>query len=85
LAEKEWSDVEGYAHAKTAVIEEILARTALKSFHEKAGERQVFLFVFSSSCCFFFKLFPMSQAASVATLPSALLLSDCRSVQGGCT
>jgi GrpB-like predicted nucleotidyltransferase (UPF0157 family) len=31
LAEKEWSDVEGYADAKTAVIEEILARTDQKS------------------------------------------------------
>jgi len=31
LAEKEWSDVEGYAHAKTTVIEEILARATPKS------------------------------------------------------
>jgi len=31
LAEKEWADVQDYADAKTAVIEEILARTALKS------------------------------------------------------
>ena len=31
LAEKEWVDVQDYANAKTAVIEEILARTALKS------------------------------------------------------
>jgi GrpB-like predicted nucleotidyltransferase (UPF0157 family) len=31
LAEKEWSDVEGYADAKTTVIEEILARAAPKS------------------------------------------------------
>jgi GrpB-like predicted nucleotidyltransferase (UPF0157 family) len=31
LAEKKWSDGEGYAHAKTAVIEEILERTALES------------------------------------------------------
>jgi GrpB-like predicted nucleotidyltransferase (UPF0157 family) len=31
LAEKEWSDVQDYADAKTAVIAEILARTALKS------------------------------------------------------
>jgi GrpB-like predicted nucleotidyltransferase (UPF0157 family) len=28
LAEKEWADVQDYADAKTAVIEEILARTA---------------------------------------------------------
>jgi hypothetical protein len=39
-------------------------------------------FFFVSS---FSKLFPFSQAASVATLPSALFVSDCRSVQGGCT
>ena len=31
LAEKEWADVQDYADAKTAVIEEILARAALKS------------------------------------------------------
>jgi len=31
LAEKEWADIQDYADAKTAVIEEILARTALKS------------------------------------------------------
>ena len=31
LAEKEWADVQDYADAKTAVIEEILARTALES------------------------------------------------------
>jgi len=37
--------------------------------------------VFSS----FPELFPLSQAASVATLPSALLLSDCRSVHSGCS
>jgi hypothetical protein len=30
-------------------------------------------------------LFLLSQAASVATLPSALFVSDCRSVQVGCT
>ena len=53
-----------------------------KSFHEKAGECQVFLsfclFFLSSSlfllCFFFCILFPFSQAASVATLPSALLV-----------
>jgi hypothetical protein len=33
----------------------------------------------------FFQLFPLSQAASVATLPSALFVSDCSSVQVGCT
>ena len=31
LAEKEWADVQDYADAKTAFIEEILARAALKS------------------------------------------------------
>jgi GrpB-like predicted nucleotidyltransferase (UPF0157 family) len=31
LAEKEWADVQDYADAKTAVIQEILARTAVKS------------------------------------------------------
>ena len=31
LAEKEWADVQDYADAKTAVIEGILARVALKS------------------------------------------------------
>src|SRR6516225_893195 len=31
LAEKKWADVQDYADAKTAVIEEILARAALKS------------------------------------------------------
>jgi len=46
------------------------------AFHEKAGERQAFSFIFSF---FFFissfsKLFPLSQAASVATLPSALFV-----------
>jgi len=31
LAEKEWADVQDYADAKSAVIQEILARTALSS------------------------------------------------------
>ena len=37
--------------------------------------------------CFFLSvsLFPFSQAASVAILPSALFVSDIRSVQGGCS
>jgi group II intron maturase len=44
-------------------------------FHEKAGECQVFSFILSLFSFFFFfvssfsKLFPFSQAASVATLP----------------
>jgi hypothetical protein len=33
----------------------------------------------------FFHFFPFSQAASVATLPSALLVSDSRSVPVGCS
>ena len=45
-------------------------------FHEKAGECQAFLsfffFFFFISC--FSQLFPRSQAASVATLPSALFV-----------
>src|SRR6266853_978442 len=53
-----------------------------KSFHEKAGECQVysfisslFLFFGSSSLILLFsQLFPLSQAASVATLPSALFV-----------
>jgi len=31
------------------------------------------------------ELFPVRQAASVAILPSALFVSDIRSVQGGCS
>jgi len=41
----------------------------LKSFHEKAGAGQEFF----CSLMLFSDLFPFSQAASVATLPSALL------------
>jgi hypothetical protein len=44
------------------------------SFHEKAGECQVFLCFFLFFVVSFFKLFPLSQAASVATLPSALFV-----------
>jgi hypothetical protein len=50
------------------------------SFHEKAGECQVFSVIFSLflSFCFIYlffpKLYPFSQAASVATLPSALFV-----------
>jgi hypothetical protein len=51
----------------------------IKSFHEKAGECQGFssIFLFFSFLFFissFSKLFPLSQAASVATLPSALFV-----------
>jgi hypothetical protein len=50
-----------------------------RPFHEKAGECQVFSFILSLFSFFFFvssfsKLFPFSQAASVATLPSALFV-----------
>jgi hypothetical protein len=46
------------------------------SFHEKAGECQPFscIFSFFFFISFFSKLFPLSQAASVATLPSALFV-----------
>jgi len=59
---------------------------AAKSFHEKAGECQVFPFVFFLFFVFsFFKLFPMSQAASVATLPSELFASpDDRRLTNSC-
>jgi hypothetical protein len=57
----------------------IVAPYGAKSFHEKAGECQVISFIFLSFSSFFFissfsKLFPLSQAASVATLPSALFV-----------
>jgi hypothetical protein len=50
-----------------------------KSFHEKAGECQATSFIFLAFSFFFFsssfsRLFPLSQAASVATLPSALFV-----------
>ena len=49
------------------------------AFHEKAGASQDgFVFTYMSSL-------PLSQAASVAILPSALLLSDYRSVPVGRT
>jgi hypothetical protein len=50
------------------------------AFHEKAGECQAFYlfslfsFLFFLLYFFFFQIVPMSQAASVATLPSALLV-----------
>ncbi len=51
----------------------------VKSFHEKAGECQGFSFIFLFFPFPFFissfsKLFPLIQAASVATPPSALLV-----------
>ena len=52
---------------------------AARSFHEKAGECQDG-FVFLTRC---FLL--LSQAASVAILPSALFVSDVRSVPVGCS
>jgi hypothetical protein len=52
-----------------------------KSFHEKAGECQAgflhfFCFFVCSSLFASSKLFPLSQAASVATLPSALFVEQ---------
>ena len=52
----------------------------VKSFHEKAGECQAISFIFLSffflfllsSSFLLFQIVPLSQAASVATLPSAL-------------
>jgi hypothetical protein len=46
------------------------------NFHEKAGECQGFLSFCLSSFLFssFSKLFPLNQAALVATLPSALFV-----------
>jgi hypothetical protein len=50
-------------------------KQAANSFHEKAGECQAFSFIFSFLLLVSFsKLFPLSQAASVATLPSALFV-----------
>src|SRR6267143_3124408 len=50
---------------------------SVNAFHEKAGKCQVF-FLFFLLLHFFFssfsRLFPLSQAASVATLPSALFV-----------
>jgi len=57
-----------------------LSPDGANSFHEKAGECQDFSFIFSLffSFCFiyffFFQIVPFSQAASVATLPSALFV-----------
>ena len=53
---------------------------AHRSFHEKADPCQEFF-----ALCMIFSIFPFSQAASVATLPSALLVSDFRSVPLGCS
>ena len=52
----------------------------LSAFHAKAGECQAFTAIVFLCFSFFFfissfsKLFPLSQAASVATLPSALFV-----------
>ncbi len=48
------------------------------AFHEKAGRSQVFI-------CSLDKVFSPAEWATVATLPSALLMSDFRSVQVGCS
>src|ERR1700726_4781116 len=59
---------------------------ARKSFHEKAGECQAFSFIFSSSL---FLLFPNCSHCAKPPLSPPFhphsLLSDCRSVQVGCT
>jgi hypothetical protein len=56
------------------------------SFHEKAGECQAFSFIFSSSL---FLLFPNCSHCAKPPLSPPFhphsLLSDCRSVQVGCT
>src|SRR5216683_3457718 len=63
------------------LLEESLAKKhePVNSFHEKAGECQgcsfIFLFFLSFSLFLLFpNCSPLSQAASVATLPSALLV-----------
>jgi hypothetical protein len=50
------------------------------AFHEKAGRSQGISFVVSSH-----KVFSPRRVATVATLPSALLVSDSRPVQVGCS
>jgi len=54
------------------------ARNWDNPFHEKAGECQgfsiIFLFFLSSLFLLFPNCFPLSQVASVATLPSALFV-----------
>jgi hypothetical protein len=57
----------------------------LNSFDEKAGQCQVYSFI---SSFFFFvssfsKLFPLSQAASAATLPSAVLVDHRLLIRSG--
>ncbi len=63
---------------------------ALSAFHEKAGECQVFSFILSLFSFFFFV--SSSASCSHSAKPPLSppfhphsLLSDCRSVQGGCT
>jgi hypothetical protein len=54
---------------------------SVNAFHEKAGRSQVGSFVFSLDKGFFSR-----RVATVATLPSALSMSDfVRSVQVGCS
>ncbi len=101
-----WSNVESgteieltipanIAHAGTAQRRSWLARkgNAVNSFHEKAGECQVYSFIF---CLFLFfgsssliLLFPNCSHSAKPPLSPPFhphsLVSDCRSVQGGCT
>jgi hypothetical protein len=64
----------------TPRVEAASGKDQQSSFHEKAGECQDFSFIFlffslsASFICSFSQLFPLSQAASVATLPSALFV-----------
>ena len=68
----------------------ILLKKLTNPFHEKAGECQVFSFILSLLfflfLCFF--LWILSHSAKPPLSPPFhphSLLSDCRSVQGGCT
>jgi hypothetical protein len=71
---------EGTVTAEAAGSSPSRKSLTINSFHEKAGECQDFSFIFSLffSFCFiyffFFQIVPFSQAASVATLPSALFV-----------
>jgi len=67
-------------YEESALTPSMRRPVSVKSFLSFCLFFSFFFFVSSFS-----KLFPFSQAASVATLPSALFVSDCRSVQGGCT
>jgi hypothetical protein len=53
----------------------VVRQKAHDVFHEKADPGQECFYSLGAFC-----IFPFSQAASVATLPSALLVNDFRSV-----